>query len=446
LSVNTVPHVGIGGTDRWVAAAPEFLGVFDTDRRTARAFLCEGDDLLAALPARPCRDSTQSTAAATLHGTARRVRSAFLRLHADRVYDELTDGRTTHPRIAELAHTAGTAFPGLVPSSEQVTEDNSHSQPDKEGREIDLGILFGGLLAAPNAGHHLMESMLRPTSRALALLAQFRRTGEIVLDAARLQRRGSTGHVTITNEHCLNAEDNRHVADLETLVDLVLLDSRIDVGVLRGGTMTHPRHAGRRVFSAGINLRELQAGNISFVEFLLGRELGYLSKLARGLSVPTAPWPDTTVQKPWLAAVDSFAIGGGAQILLVCDRVIAASDAYFSLPAAQEGIVPGVANLRLTRFLGARPARAVILWGERIQATDPRAPLVFDEVVDPADMDDAISAAALRLGSPAVAANRRMLNLADEPADHFRTYLAEFAVQQALRAYSPDVLAKVARR
>jgi hypothetical protein len=42
---------------------------------------------------------------------------------------------------------------------------------------------------------------------------------------------------------------------METAVDLTLLDDGIQVGVLRGGTMTHPRHAGRRVFSAGINLK-----------------------------------------------------------------------------------------------------------------------------------------------------------------------------------------------
>jgi thioesterase DpgC len=432
-----------GGLDRWTASAPEFLGTFETDRATAHAHLCEADDLLSALPARAARDAEETAAADTVHGTARQVRTAFLDLHADRVYDELTDARTAHPRLAELAVAAGSAFPGLTPSAEQMAEENRHAQPDKEGREIDQGIFFRGLLAAPRAGAHLMASMLRPTARALDLLAEFQRTDELVLDAARLARRGAGGHITITNEHCLNAEDNQHVTDMETLVDVVLLDPRVHVGVLRGGTMTHPRYAGRRVFSAGINLKELHAGNISLVDFLLGRELGYLSKMMRGLVSPTASWPATTVQKPWLAAVDTFAIGGGAQILLACDRVIAASDAYFSLPAAQEGIVPGVSNLRLTRFLGARPARAVILWGEKIPADHPDARLIFDDVVDPAAMDSAIADTVARLDNPAVAANRRMLNLADEPAEHFREYLAEFALQQALRAYSPDVLAKV---
>jgi thioesterase DpgC len=60
-------------------------------------------------------------------------------------------------------------------------------------------------------------------------------------------------------------------------------------------------------------------------------------------------------------------------------------------------------------------------------------------------MDEAIEKCLDRLQSPAVVANRRMLNLAEESPDEFRRYMAEFAVQQALRLYSEDVIAKVGR-
>jgi thioesterase DpgC len=149
--------------------------------------------------------------------------------------------------------------------------------------------------------------------------------------------------------------------------------------------------------------------------------------------------------KPWIAAVDSFAIGGGAQLLLVCDRVIAAADSYFSLPAAQEGIVPGLANLRLTRLLGSRKARQVILYGRRISAQEPDSSLLADEVVDPTEMEKTIESSVQQLSKPAVAANRHMLNLAEEPVGTFREYVAEFALVQAQRLYSPDVLAKVGK-
>jgi len=159
----------------------------------------------------------------------------------------------------------------------------------------------------------------------------------------------------------------------------------------------------------------------------------------------TAPWHAPLTDKPWAAVVDGFAIGGGAQVLLAVDHVIAASDAFISLPAAQEGIVPGLANLRLTRFAGARLSRQVILQGRRIWATEPEARLLVDEVAEPDAMDAAIDRCLRQLRGPAVLANRRMLNLADEPPGAFRRYLAEFALQQSLRLYSDDVISKAGR-
>ena len=64
--------------------------------------------------------------------------------------------------------------------------------------------------------------------------------------------------------------------------------------------------------------------------------------------------------------VDAFAIGGGCQYLLAMDYVVAASDAYMTLPARKEGIIPGAANLRLSRFIGDRIARQAIMAGRRL--------------------------------------------------------------------------------
>jgi thioesterase DpgC len=421
---------------------PTLAGEFATDRRVVSDYLGAVDDRLAGLPVPAGRDAAEQETAHGHHRAARTLRTRFLAVHAERVYDELTDGRTSRPRLRAVADTAAERFPGLVPSERQLADEARFIQADKEGREIDQGILFRALLAAPAAGTHLAESMLRPAPSSVAALATFRRTGEVVLMAARLDRRGAAAHLTITNDHCLNAEDNQHVADLETLVDVVLLDENTKVGVVRGATMTHPRYAHRRVFSAGINLKDLHAGRISLVDFLLGRELGYISKLMHGLVTPDLPWWASTVQKPWLAAVDAFAIGGGAQLLLAFDHVIAETDAYFSLPAANEGIVPGAANLRLTRFLGARPARRIIMGGARIGTSDPDGRRLFDDVVEPDGMAAAVDAAANQLAGAAVPAIRRMINTAEESLDDTRRYVAEFAVQQAVRAYSPDVLAK----
>ncbi|MFJ2647252.1 (3,5-dihydroxyphenyl)acetyl-CoA 1,2-dioxygenase DpgC [Streptomyces sp. NPDC087420] len=406
----------------------------------------QAERTLTPLPAPARRTAAQRAVADAAKNRARAERSGFLQRHADAVYDRLTDGRTREPRIDELVAAAATAYPGLVPTAELLERENGRPQADKEGHEIDQGIFLRAVLRSPVAGPHLLASMLRPTDRALALLPEFRRTGTVRMKAVRLERRDGVARLTLCRDDCLNAEDNQQVDDMETAVDLALLDPGVRVGLVRGGEMSHPRYRGRRIFSAGINLKNLSSGGISLVDFLLRRELGYVHKLVRGIRVdgPTA-WHMPYAEKPWVAAVDGFAIGGGAQLLLVFDHVLAASDAYFSLPAAKEGIVPGVANFRLGRSGGPRLSRQIILEGRRVRASEPAARLLVDEVVEPEELDAAVERSLARLDGEAVLVNRHMLNLAEEPVDAFRAYMAEFALQQALRLYGADVIGKVGR-
>ncbi|MDR3082930.1 MAG: enoyl-CoA hydratase/isomerase family protein, partial [Streptomyces sp.] len=385
-------------------------------------------------------------AAAAARSETRTLRAAFLGVHADAVYDELTDGRTRYLRIDALAEGAATAFPGLVPTSERLATERSRLQADKEGDEIDQGLFFRAVLRSPTAGAHLIDAMLRPTPRALGLLPEFLRTGKADLGSVRMERTEGVARLTMCRDDSLNAEDGQQIDDMETAVDLALLDPAVEVCLLRGGEMTHPRYRGRRVFSAGVNLKTLHGGGISLVDFLLRRELGYIHKILRGVLTENAPGGlPATVEKPWVAAVDTFAIGGGAQILLVFDCVLAASDAYVSLPAAKEGIIPGASNFRLVRAVGSRLARQFILGGRRLRAGEPEARLVFDEVHESEALDEAVEGALSRLRGSAVLANRRMLNLAEESQSEFQTYMAEFALQQSLRLYSSDVIEKVGR-
>ena len=402
------------------------------------------EDLVASLPEPALRSPGQRAEVAAVKDAARARRVRFMDACADAVYDRLTGGRAAEPRVAELVEAAAVAFPGLVPAKEQLAAERGRPQADKEGHEIDQGIFLRALLRSPYAGPHLLDAMLRPTPRALRLLPEFARTGVVETDSVRLERRDGAAYLTMCRDDCLNAEDVRQVDDMETAVDLTLLDPDVRVGVLRGGEMSHPRYRGRRVFSAGLNLKSLHAGEISLVGFLLRRELGYIHTLIRGVRADRE-WHWPTTEKPWVAAVDGFAIGGGAQLLLAFDHVVAASDAYFSLPAAREGIVPGAANFRLGRYTGPRVSRQVILAGRRIRASEPDARLLADEVAEPEDMDAAVARSVERLRAPAVLANRRMLNLAEEPPEEFRRYMAEFAVQQALRLYGEDVIDKVGR-
>ncbi|MFD8595614.1 (3,5-dihydroxyphenyl)acetyl-CoA 1,2-dioxygenase DpgC [Kitasatospora sp. NPDC059646] len=376
---------------------------------------------------------------------ARAQRTALLDRHAEALYDRLTADRTGRPRLDALVAAADSAAPGLVPSPAQLRAERATPVSERLGYDVDLGVFLRGLLRCPPVGDHLLDSMLRPTGRALGLLDGFRATGAVRLETTLLERHAGVARITMCAPDRLNAEDEQQVDDMETAVDLALLDEQCEIGLIRGGEMTHPRYAGRRVFSAGINLKRLHAGEISLVGFLLRRELGYLRKLLLGLRTDQPSWRYPLTDMPWVAAVDGFAIGGGMQLLLAVDHVLAASDAYLSLPAAQEGIVPGAADFRLPPVTGPRLARQIILGGRRVHARDPEARTLVDEVVDPAALDEAVELALVRLRDPAVTANRRMVNLALEPADGFRAYMAEFAVQQALRIHAADVLGKAGR-
>jgi thioesterase DpgC len=204
------------------------------------------------------------------------------------------------------------------------------------------------------------------------------------------------------------------------------------------------------VFNPGINLTHLYHGKISFVGFFLTRDLGLVNKLYRGVTGELfAPdEPEHTVEKPWIAAVEAFAIGGGCQLLLTVDHVVAEQDAYFSLPARKEGIIPGAANLRLPRAVGDRLARQAILSERAFPAASPEGALLCDEVVARGAMDEAIERVVARLtsaGTVSAAANRKALRVGEEPLDVFRRYMALFAREQAECHFSPALIRNLER-
>ena len=250
---------------------------------------------------------------------ARRARERFFRAHAAALYDEATDGCQKPLRLIELVYGMADRFPHILPTRDRIAAERELMQQSaKIGHEIDQGLFVAHVLADPRCGMHLVHAMLKPKREALDRFAEFRRTGVVDLGEARAERNGKIGVVTLTNPDYLNAEGDKTAADLETAVDLVLLDDEIEVGVLRGGVVQHRKHAGRRIFNAGINLTHLYYGQISLVDFILERELGPAQQdLSRPLDArtPTTSSSRTIVEKPWLAVVESFAIGGGCQLL-----------------------------------------------------------------------------------------------------------------------------------
>ena len=211
-------------------------------------------------------------------------------------------------------------------------------------------------------------------------MPEFIKNGVVDFGPARVERRGKSAVVTVKNPRFLNAEDDDTLDDTETAADIAHARSMSEICVLRGDVVEHPKYAGRKIFSAGINLTHLYLGKIPYLWYIR-RDMGIVNKMLRGLAMGGVS-PDEvyggTREKPWVAGLDVFAIGGGCQYLLVMDYVVAGSDAYMTLPARKEGIIPGAANLRLPRFVGPRIARQAIMMGRRLDCDTPEGRMICD--------------------------------------------------------------------
>ena len=425
-------------------AEPVFGASLARDAEAATRYFTEIEALVQA--AKTDRSDERQAEVAALKAQALSVKEKFFRRHAAALYDEATDQGARFLRVGELVMTVASRHPGLLPTREQIDAERALMQQSaKEGRELDQGLFIGQILADERCGLHLIHAMLRPRREALERIAEFRQAGFADLGEAKAERKGKVGHVTLLNTKFLNAEDDRATAALETAVDLVLLDDSIEVGVLRGGTVQHPKYKDRRIFNAGINLTHLYYGQISFVHFMLERELGLLHKIYRGhwRSDSYAEQYEDYVEKPWIAAVEAFAIGGGCQLLCVMDRVLAETGAYFNLPASKEGFIPGAANLRFPRLVGGKLAREGIFFERVFHADTPEGRMICDEVVPVGGMDAAIDANAeqlVRAGMTSAVSNRRALRVAEEPLTNFRRYMATYARQQSRCLYDQKLI------
>jgi thioesterase DpgC len=427
-----------------VATSDDFaadVAGFSAYWRTAR-------ERLARLPTKPKRDAAAHDAAESLKQAARNARFAFLRRHARTLYDRLTDGRTKFVRIERLAYDAADLVPGLVPTRAEVAAEAGLRQADKDGCEIDQGILVNQFLADADCGLHLCHAMLLPREESAEALEKFRRDGHLDLGFARVERQGKAAVLLLANKRFLNSEDTSTLPATEIGADVCILDPESEVAVLRGEVVPDGKYAGRRVFNAGINLTHLYHGRIPFLWFMI-RDLGLVNKMFRGLARADVT-PDEvsgdSIEKLWICAVETFAIGGGCQILLASDFNIAERNAYLTLPARKEGIIPAMANLRLARFVGDRIARQAIMYERRIECDSEAGRLICDEVIEPGTMEHAIARAIDRLtGSGAVGAigNRRALRLAAEPLDTFRRYAALYAREQAYCHFSPALISNL---
>ena len=363
-------------------------------------------------------------------------------MNALEIYDGLTERRTRFLRVDELCRLAARKSHLQDPA-----QDEKLPLKEKKGLERAQGAFLSEILADPACGAHLCHAMLLPGKESRELLESYRKSGKAEFPGAALRREGKASVITMSNPQYLNAEDEGTLPGFETAVDLALLDPATEVCVLRGGAVTHPKYAGRRLFGAGINLTHLYEGKIRYLWYMI-RDLGLVNKFYRGLATEKISPEVESVEKLWIAAVDGFAIGGHCQILLTMDCTVAARDAYLTLPARKEGIIPGAADLRLPRFVGDRIARQAVMAERRIDCDSPEGRMICDEIVAPGEMDAAIGKTVDKLtGSGVVSAtgNRRAFRAGQEPLDMFRRYMAVYAREQAHCHFSPALVANLER-
>jgi thioesterase DpgC len=414
-----------------------------------------GRELLARLPARSRRNAEEKAAGHALVHLLADAAWRFFRTYRIPIYDALTVGRTRALRLDELAWAGADLLPGILPTQAELAEESLSLQMDKDGLEIHQGLFFGQLLSDREVGLHLCAAMLLPTAAARAQLEEFQSRGKLDLGTVHVEAKADAGYLYFYYPRYLNAEDDETLAAQETACDLILLHPGLRMGVLRGERVDHPKYKGRRIFSAGINLTRIYQGKQSYLFYLM-RDMGLLNKMYRGLAATDLAGrlelrpdePEQTLEKPWLAVVDGFAIGGGCQLLLVMDYVIAESGAYFNLPARKEGIIPGCANLRLPRFMGERMARQAIMFDKTFRVDDPEARTLVNEVHPRDALDPAVDACiANALGSGMVSAggNRKSIRIQTEPMDTFRAYMATYAYEQAFCHLSEQLVHNLER-
>lgn len=213
-------------------------------------------------------------------------------------------------------------------------------------------------------------------------------------------RDGAVGIITLNRPEALNALSARLTAELAQAVDELERDGGINVIVLTGSDAA---------FAAGADIKEL-------------RDKGFIDVFDE--QFVTATWERIAqCRKPTIAAVSGHAIGGGFELAMMCDIIVAAECARFALPETRIGAIPGAGGTqRLTRVAGKALAMDMILTGRRLTAEEARAYGLVSRVVP----DGEHLATAVAIAQEIARASRPVVMIAKEAVNKaFETHLAE---------------------
>ncbi len=183
-------------------------------------------------------------------------------------------------------------------------------------------------------------------------------TTEVATDLVLTERHDGVLTVTINRPRQKNAVSREVAVQLVSALDLLDSDPSLSVGVLTGAGGT---------FSAGMDLKAFANGQ---TPILPGRGFGGLTQ--------------AVVRKPLIAAVEGWALGGGFEMVLACDLIVAAADAKFGLPEVKRGLIAGEGGvIRLPARIPYHVALKVLLTGEPLTAADAAGYGLVSELTAP---------------------------------------------------------------
>lgn len=176
-----------------------------------------------------------------------------------------------------------------------------------------------------------------------------------------VDRDGRVGTITLNRPEALNALNTQVMNEVTSAAEEFDNDPGIGAIIITGSA---------KAFAAGADIKEM--AHLSFAEVFAADFLGAWSKLA-------------AVRTPTIAAVAGHALGGGCELAMMCDLLIAADTAKFGQPEIKLGVLPGMGgSQRLTRAIGKAKAMDMVLTGRTIDAAEAERSGLVSRVV-PAD-------------------------------------------------------------
>ena len=214
-------------------------------------------------------------------------------------------------------------------------------------------------------------------------------------DCLRLERDDEVAVVRLYRPDALNALSDHLMDELTTCLDALEADPSVRAIIITGSD---------KVFAAGADIKEMGPKTYAdaFTQDFLTRN-----------------WERVTrCRKPVIAAVAGHCLGGGCELAMMCDFIIAADNAQFGQPEINLGIMPGVGGTqRLTRFVGKSKAMEMILTGRRIDAVEAERCGLVSRVVPVAELMGQAIAAGKKIASLSplsVMMAKEMVNVAYE--------------------------------